>query len=141
MAKRTTNQEIVVFNRSEYEHKDVPENRNPNALIDPLNINPRLAAWVSELIENRHLMNIAEQVRSVAAIARIQYAFMKLREERDKEEEKKLNANSGTEVKRFAKAFTSNAGRRRKGNSRPPKQDLILDAIERDDDESTELEY
>lgn len=80
--------------------------------LDPLNINARLQLWVSELIENRADMTTAEQVRAIAAIGRIQYVFMKLREEKFEP------VNTGTAVKRYEKAFASNAARRRKAVAR-----------------------
>lgn len=98
--------------------------------LDPLNINPRLQAWISELIDNRDDMTVSEQVRAVAAIARIQYLFMKLREEKSEP------VNTGVAVKQYEKAFQANATRRRKKLT--GSTTAVLTTIRDDDDE---LEY
>lgn len=136
MPKEAKEKELVIFDTTEYNiDQKIPENRNPNKSIDPLNINPRLARWASEIIENRHVLTPSEQVRALAAIARIQYLFMKLREET---EDERSRSSSGTEVKRFAKAFAANAGRRRKSIARKSVPSSAAIAFKDDDDE---LEY
>lgn len=97
--------------------------------LDPLNINSRLQTWLSELIEARSEMSVSEQVRAVAAIARIQYVFMKLREEKHEP------ATTGTAVKQYEKAFAANS-RRRKAVAGRKSADIV--PLDSDDDE---LEY
>jgi hypothetical protein len=80
--------------------------------LDPLSINPRLQQWVSELIEAREDMSIGEQIRAIAAIARLQVNYIALRKEAGG------GYATGTEVKRFAKAFAKNAIRGRQSNTR-----------------------
>jgi hypothetical protein len=80
--------------------------------LDPYNINPRLQAWVSELIERREEMDMNQQVRAISAIGRIQIMYIKLREEGGG------GYATGTEVKRFAEAFAANATDKRKINRR-----------------------
>jgi hypothetical protein len=75
--------------------------------LDPLNINPRLQAWVSELIERRDDMSVTEQIRAIAAIARLQVNYVALRKEAGG------GYATGTEVKRFAQAFASHARKRK----------------------------
>lgn len=77
--------------------------------LDPLDINSQLMQWAQELIQKRYDMETNEQVRCIAAIARIQYLFMKLREEKPEYS----HVNAGTEVRRFAKAFAGHAGKRK----------------------------
>lgn len=76
--------------------------------VDPLNIQPRLQQWVSELIEAREDMTMGEQIRAIAAISRLMVNNVALRKETGG------GGATGTEVKRFAKAFAANADRRRK---------------------------
>ena len=98
--------------------------------LDPHNINPRLQAWISEIIEMRQDMNAREQIAAIAAIGRLQVLFIKLREETGG------GLTTGTEVKRFAKAFATNASRERKNLARS--STAAVAALEYDD---TELEY
>lgn len=97
--------------------------------LDPKNVNGRLYNAISTLLDNFDDMSVREQVATVAAIARIQVLFIKLREEKIE------SANAGTAVKRYEKAFEANAARKRKRVA--GSVDRTLAAI-RDDDE---LEY
>lgn len=119
-------------------HPKVPTIEMVDAAIinqaDPKNVNGRLYDAISILLDNFEDMTVREQVATVAAIARIQVLFIKLREERD--EPKSEPARDGIEVKRFAKAFAANANRRRKSVSR--KNTAIATA---DDLDSDQLEY
>jgi hypothetical protein len=90
---------------SENELDREPQGGDPH---DPANINPRLLLWVSELIDAREEMPISEQIRAIAAIGRLQINMIKLREDSGG------GHQSGTEVKRFAKAFAANATNKRK---------------------------
>jgi hypothetical protein len=76
--------------------------------LDPKNVNGRLYDCISILLDNFQEMTVSEQVRTVAAIARIQVLFIKLREDGG------VATNTGTTVKKYAKAFEANAARRRK---------------------------
>ena len=77
--------------------------------LDPHNVTPRLQQWISELIEKRDNMSVREEIAAIAAIGRLQVMFVTLREEQGG------GVATGTEVKRFAKAFAANADRGRKG--------------------------
>ena len=94
--------------------------------LDPHNINPRIQQWISELIEKRDSMTVSEEIRALAAIARIQVNFITLREESGG------GLATGTEVKRFAEAFAANAKSRGKNISGSAK----LAALAFDDDDS-----
>lgn len=92
-----------------YKNIDLPiygmsETNNPN---DPKNINGRLYDAVSTLLDNFQDMTVREQVTAVSAIARIQVLFMKIREDPS------VPSSTGTTVKRYAKAFASNANKRK----------------------------
>jgi hypothetical protein len=101
------------------------------APLDPRNVNGRLYEAISKLLDNFDDMTVREQVATVAAIARIQVLFQKIREEQGA-----IPSSAGTTVKRYAKAFEAHAARGRKavaGSEIP-----LLDASY---DDSDELEY
>jgi hypothetical protein len=98
---------------------------------DPKNVNGRLYDAMSTLLDSFHDMNVREQVATIAAIARIQVAFIKLRDE----SYGSGAIYSGTAVKRYEKAFAANAARRRHVGTRNGDVPL-LETL--DDDE---LEY
>ena len=106
-------------------HKDAPYSS-----LDPKNVNGRLYDAMSKLLDNFEDMTVREQVATVAAIARIQVLFIKLREEKSEP------ANVGTAVKRYEKAFQANATGRRKKITGSVAATL---AAVRDDDDDLEL--
>lgn len=75
--------------------------------LDPKNLNGRLYDAMSTLLDHFDDMNVREQVATIAAIARIQVAFIKIREDTY------VPGSSGAAVKRYEKAFAANANRQR----------------------------
>jgi hypothetical protein len=98
--------------------------------LDPHNINPRLQAWLSELIEARDEMSLTEQIRAISAIGRIQAIYVGLRKEAGG------GYATGTEVKRFAKAFEQNAKGGRKSYARS--SSAAVAALAYDDDDGSD---
>jgi hypothetical protein len=83
--------------------------------FDPLNIDGRLYEQVSKLLEQLQdpTVTIRERYMSLAAIARIRIAYVRLAENRD-------NPDAGATVRRYAAAFADNAVSGRTGVRRRP---------------------
>ena len=83
--------------------------------LDPLNVNGRLYEQVSKLLDQlaKPSVTLRERTMALAAIARIQQIFVKLRDENREPE------NAGSTVRKYAASFQANAARGRARLSRP----------------------
>jgi hypothetical protein len=83
--------------------------------FDPLNIDGRLYEQVSKLLDQlqEEGVTLRERYMSLAAIARIRIAYVRLAENRD-------NPDAGATVRKYTTAFASNAVSGRAGVRRRP---------------------
>jgi hypothetical protein len=72
--------------------------------LDPLNIDGRLYEQVSKLLDQLQApeVTLKERYMSLAAIARIRIAYVRLADDRD-------NPNAGSTVRKYVAAFADNA--------------------------------
>lgn len=86
---------------------DAPPFYDGGSPNDPKNLNGRLYDAMCDLLDEWGDMDVREKVATIAAIARIQVQFIKIREDHH------VPGASGTAVKRYEKAFAANAARKR----------------------------
>lgn len=98
--------------------------------LDPLNVNERLYRQVAALLdqlEKERDLGLRERIAALVAVGRIQTIFVALRKEGAHD-----GPAAGSAVRKYASAFASHAGGRRKKGAGRPQPDTL-------DDDDTEL--